>query len=185
MNKNKKIIIALLLIIIALIIAIGAIVIQPEKTSLIITSNTTLEHNDTLSVQLIDKNNNPLVNKTVSIDFSNNEGNITSINLTTDDKGIVKFNVENMTPGAYSINCSFIGDLYHKKTFLEENITINEEVIESSSEYTVANDYSNDPGAIYDHTTGTGWHATGEVIYDPRSESYWEHQGYNDWKELK
>ena len=55
MNKNEKIIIALLLIIIALIIAIGAIVIQPEKTSLIITSNTTLEHNDTLSVQLIDK----------------------------------------------------------------------------------------------------------------------------------
>ncbi|MCF0226396.1 MAG: hypothetical protein HUK28_03650, partial [Methanobrevibacter sp.] len=76
---------------------------------------------------------------------------------------------------------SFINQASQVNETIENNTTnitanLTEEVQSSSQE-------SSDPGAIYGQLDGK-MHYTGEIQYDPRSESYWRHDGYDHWTEL-
>lgn len=176
MDKKNLIIIILILYLFVMVITM-VVITHSKDTDLNILCESTLQNNDTFSIILTDNDGNPISNKNVSIDIIDANGEHNIQNLTTDENGTASF-IVNLTEGDYTFNCTFKGDFDFKSSYICQNITIKQPVIEYSS-----NGIS-DPGAIYDWATGTGWHYTGEVIYDPRSGSYWRHDGYNHFTEL-
>lgn len=76
MDKDKIIIIGLIIVIVALIVAL-AIAMQPptkENTKLKITSNKTLYEGDTLKVNLTDINGTPISGEVINISITNKNG---------------------------------------------------------------------------------------------------------------
>lgn len=144
MDRNKIIILALIIII--AILAVGLYSVMPHAkadTNLTINVNETIYQGDSIDIVLTDFNNTPLSNKTISVNISgNNVSNNYSIK--TNDKGIAKLKV-NESEGNYTINCTFIGDDEYNGNSTIENITVEIKqavITQSSTSSTLA---SNNP----------------------------------------
>ena len=135
--ETKNLIIICATIILAVIIVLSAVMYTNMGNETTIKSNIggTIQNGDEISLNLVDKNSNPLPNKTVTISFENKNGNVTSYDLTTDDNGEVDYKV-NLTEGNYTFTAKFDGELFLQSSDLNKSIEIENEVKSADSSST-------------------------------------------------
>lgn len=132
MDKDKIIIIGLIIVIVALIVAL-AIAMQPptkENTKLKITSNKTLYEGDTLKVKLTDINGTPISGEVINISITNKNGDSAAYSVTTNDKGVAKLKLDQKS-GKYAVNCTYGGNENYTWNNTTQNLEIKEEVVET------------------------------------------------------
>lgn len=188
MERNKMIIVALI-VVIALIL-IGLAVALPgfskEKTNITVQGgNDTISQGESINVKLTDVNGTPIDNETVNVTITkvNKTANKT-LNKTvkkktvhTNKKGVAKVKIDE-EPGDYIVDCTFSGN----DEFEEDTTTAEVEVVD----YDDADDYSEtqsddgDPGAFYSEQEGRTIY-TGEIHDAPDGHRYM-HLGYNEWE---
>ena len=111
---NDKTVIVLLLIIIALLVVLGIIVINPfdakTASAVSITANGTLYDGDYFSISLTDFNGTPLANQTVNVTIVDANGGENHQQITTDDGGNARLQLNGLTAGNYTFNVTYGGN---------------------------------------------------------------------------
>ena len=135
--ETKNLIIICATIILAVIIVLSAVIFTNMGNETTIKSNIggTIQNGDEISLNLVDKDSNPLPNKTVTISFENKNGNVTSYDLTTDNNGEADYKV-NLTEGNYTFTAKFNGELFLQSSDLNKSIEIENEVKSADSSST-------------------------------------------------
>lgn len=111
MDRNKIIIIAVIVIIIGLFIGFTVTMETPSKKAsrIVITSNSTLKVGDDITVRLTDLKGEPIKNETVNITLFGKDGSINYNSVITDKNGIGTLKIEK-SPGKYTNNATFSGN---------------------------------------------------------------------------
>lgn len=136
MDKNQKIIIALLVIIIA-ILAAGLITFMAhgfgsEDCKITINCEKTMKNGDDVTFKLTDLNKTPIANATISVKLIKGN-NIEEYNLSTNSKGKSVLTLTDMDDGKYKIECSFSGNNHYKSANATKQFKYSNEVTASSS----------------------------------------------------
>lgn len=178
MDRNRMIVVALIIIIAVLII--GLAVIMPnygkEKSNVTITNNDTVTKGDSIDIELKDVNGTPIENETVNVTITAKNGTSEQKSAVTNDKGVAKVEVD-VDVGNYTVDCKFEGNDNFTEDTTSEDIEVTVEVVEGdiSDSPTDA-----DPGAFYSAQEGRIIY-TGEVHEGPDGHLY-KHLGYNQWE---
>ena len=137
MDKNKILIIALIIVIIALACGLFATMSNNPKyaSNLTITSNSTLYEGDSICFKLMDSNNTPIANQTLNVTIKD-VNNTTSYSVVTNSSGMAELK-PNMSEGNYTINATFYGN----ENFTE-NSAVQEITIEKSADGQASNSHS-------------------------------------------
>lgn len=135
--ETKNLIIICATLILTVIIILSAVIYTNMGNETTIKSNIggTIQNGDEISLNLVDKNSNPLPNKTVTISFENKNGNVTSYDLRTDNKGKAEYKV-NLTEGNYTFTAKFNGELFLQSSDLNKSIEVEKEVKSTDSSST-------------------------------------------------
>lgn len=178
MEKNKLIIIALLVIIAALLVGIFALMPNFAKTDskLEIIGNDTINEGDNLQIKLTDTNGTALANQTINITITDKNQTKDYQSVVTNDEGIGELKLEK-DAGEYNVTISYDGNDSYKGCIATKNVTIKEEVVETSSSSTVS-----DPGAFYSAQSEEVIY-TGEIKDAPDGHK-WKHLGNNEWVKI-
>lgn len=146
MDKNKIIILALVIVIAILAVGLFSMVHNAKQdTKIIIDGNSTVHQGDTIDLILKDSNNASISNKTLNVTVGgNNELNNYLIN--TDDHGIAKLKI-NESEGNYTINCTFSGDDKYNANASSKNISVEilQAVVSSVSSDSSSSTVSSEP----------------------------------------
>lgn len=177
MDKNQKIIIALIVII--AIILIGLAVAMPnfgkQQANLTIKSNDTINQGESIKIELTDVNGTPIENETVNVTLTDENGTSDEKVAVTNKKGVAKVDVEDEDPGNYTVECTFEGnDNFTEDTIVEEVEIVEEDTSDISTQEDI------DYGAFYSQQEGRIIY-TGEIHAAPDGHRY-KHLGYNEWE---
>ena len=176
MDKNKIIIIALIIVIAALLAGIFAVMpnLNRQDTNLTLIGNSTITEGDSIEIQLTDANGNPLANQSINVTISdgNHESKYNPIITDENSTGILKLYE---SAGEYNLTISYGGNDNYKGCSIIQHITI-EKAVEAESSSSPS-DY--DPGAFYSAQAGRVIY-TGEVQNTPGG--LYRHLGYNEWE---
>ncbi len=109
--------------VIVLIVAAVLILMSPVSTSIDNISEESLSNGQDFAVKLTEYGI-PIKNQSIVVTFkdANNESN--SMILTTDSKGIAKIVLGGVTPGNYTVECSYSGDNAHCNTSLITSVEV-------------------------------------------------------------
>ena len=132
MEKNKIIIIALIVVIVALLAGIFAVMPNFAKadSQLEIMCNDTVDEGDTLQIRLTDANGTALINQTVNITVTDKDKNADYHSVVTDGEGIGELKLEK-DAGEYDISVNYNGNDAYKGCNATKNITINKKAAEA------------------------------------------------------
>lgn len=111
MKKNNILIIVAIILIIALVIGAVILIDSPTKkhSRISITSSSTLNEGDNISVKLTDMNGRPIKNETVNITIFGKDGSINYNSIITNKDGIGILKLEK-SAGKYTNNATFSGN---------------------------------------------------------------------------
>lgn len=127
MDKNKIIIIALIVVILALLA--GLFLSMPnfakKDSKLEIISNDTLDEDGQIEVKLTDLNNTPIVNQTVNITVTDENQTSTYFSAVTNDEGVASLKLDK-GGGNYTVNCSYAGNDNYTGSSSSQKLTIEE-----------------------------------------------------------
>ena len=183
MDKNKIIIIALIVIIAALLVGLAAMMMPnmaKQDTKLKFKSNSTLTEGDSLKVKLTDANGTALANQTVNVTVTNKDGSSDYHSVVTNEKGVGTLKLDK-NPGNYNITVSYSGNDKYKECNATKKITIEEQVAEAQVDSTSSSSSSNnDPGAYYSRQSLKTYY-TGDIVQEPGG-GYMRHLGNNRWE---
>ncbi len=117
-------------VVIIILVAIGVTAVYfiktaSDKTTLEITSNSTLSNGDLFTVKLANEEGVGIANKTINVVLEDDSGNINELNITTDENGTAEFNI-NANPGNYSVKCDFKEDGNYQSSMCTQDLTIKE-----------------------------------------------------------
>ena len=123
MNKEKSIIIVLCIIIVILIVCVAMFTLPmfKEESKLAI-ADKTINEGGKLVVVLTDAHGIGLPNATINIKLTDQDGITIDEDVTTNDKGKAKLNVEEK--GKYSVECTFKGEGKYAASSLSDNIKV-------------------------------------------------------------
>ncbi len=124
MDKRIK-----LIIIAVLVIAIGAyffISVNSHDTSLAITSNSTLQNGDFITVILKDQYRNVYPGEVIDVKILDESGWASHYNATTDENGEAQVLLEGMENGNYTVHANFNGTMFLHKSKAVNNLQIND-----------------------------------------------------------
>lgn len=173
-NKNKIIIIALIVIIIALLVAIITVMpnLNKHDTDLTFTSKSTLTEGDSIKIQLTDDNGTALANQTVNITITDKDKTSDYHSVVTDAKGIAKLKLDK-NPGKYEITVIYGGDDNYDSCNATKKITIEEKVVEQtqSSSSSSSDDY------VYSPQKGGYVKKSGQWDKDSNGNNIYSYQG--------
>ena len=132
MDKNKIIILALIIIIAALLIALAAIMpnMSKQDTNLKFKSNSTLTEGDSLKIKLTDANGTAIANQTVNITITGKDGSSDYHSVVTNENGAGKLKMDK-SPGKYNVTISYGGNDKYNGCNATKNIIIEEKVVET------------------------------------------------------
>lgn len=135
MEKNKIIIVALIVVIAALLLGIVAVMpnMNKQDTYLVFKSNDEITEGDFLKFELDDSNGTPLANQTVNITFSDGDDSSSYYSAVTNAKGIGKLTIDKGA-GDYLVTISYGGDDKFNGCSSTRNITVLEKVAEAQVE---------------------------------------------------
>lgn len=177
MDKNKIIIIALIIVIIALLVGIFAVMpnLNRQDTSLTFVGNSTITEGGFIEIQLTDTNGNPISNQSVNVTIKdeNQESKYNPVITDENGTGILKIYE---SAGEYNLTISYGGNDNYKGCSITQQITI-EKAVEAAQSSSSSSDY--DPGAFYSAQAGRVIH-TGEIQNSPGG--LYRHLGYNEWE---
>ncbi len=148
MNYNK-IILGLVIIFIIMIIA-GFFILNPSvaktDSKVIVTSNSTLNDGDTLSIYLSDLNNTPISNQTVNITIIDANGAQNRQVVTTDANGNGNLQLNGLTAGNYNISVSYGGNNKFNPCNTTQKLTMKEKEVESKVSSSSSGSSNSDSG---------------------------------------
>ena len=177
MDKNKIIIIALIVVIAILII--GLVAIMPnfgkEKSNITIKSNDTISQGESIKIKLTDVNGTPIDNETVNVTIKDENGTVEKKVAVTNKKGVAKLKVDE-DPGNYTVDVTFTGNDNFTENSTTQNVEVKAEIVDSEPSE------DNDSGAFYSAQEGRIIY-TGEIHDAPDGNRY-KHLGYNEWVQV-
>ena len=184
MDKNKMIILALIVVIAALLVGM-AFTMMPnmgkQDTKLKFKSNSTLTEGDSLKVKLTDANGTAIANQTVNIIIITNKNKSTDHSVVTNEKGVGTLKMDK-DAGKYNVTVSYGGNDKYNGCNVTKKITIEEKVAEAQVTSSSSGGSSdNDPGAYYSLQTHKTYY-TGDIVKEPGGNSYVRHLGNNRWE---
>ena len=148
MNYNK-VILGLVIIFIIMIIA-GFFILNPSvaktDSKVIVTSNSTLNDGDTLSIYLSDLNNTPISNQTVNITIIDANGAQNRQVVTTDANGNGNLQLNGLTAGNYNISVSYGGNNKFNPCNTTQKLTMKEKEVESKVSSSSSGSSNSDSG---------------------------------------
>ena len=133
MEKNKMIILALIVVIAALLVGMAAMMMPnmgKQDTKLKFKSNSTLTEGDSLKVKLTDANGTAIANQTVNIIITN-KNKSTDHSVVTNEKGVGTLKMDKDS-GKYNVTVSYGGNDKYKGCNVTKKITIEEKVAEAT-----------------------------------------------------
>lgn len=150
-NKNKIIIVALIVIIIVLLGAIFAMMpnMFKQDTKLKFKGNSTLNQGDYLKIKLTDNNGTAIANQTINVTITDENGGSDYHSVITNDNGNAAIQFEK-GPGKYKVTVTYGGNDKYNGCSATKTITVEEEVVEaevdssSQSQTSSGNQYSLD-----------------------------------------
>ena len=151
MDKNKIIIIALIVIIAVLLVGIAAMMMPnmaKQDTKLKFKSNSTLTEGDSLKVKLTDANGTALANQTVNITITGKNGSSDYHSVVTNKKGIGTLKLDK-NPGKYTVNVTYGGNENYTGNTTTQKLTVKEE------EKVVASQTSSSSDTYVERSDGT------------------------------
>ena len=180
MDKNKIIILTLIVIIVALLVGIFATMpnFSKEDTKLRIATNSTITEGDYIKVKLTDLNKTPIANQTVNITIIDKDNSSSYYSAVTNDKGVAKLKSDK-DAGEYGVKATYGGNNIYTESNATKNITIKEEVVEAQLSSTDSSSSNYDSGAFYSPQAGRVIY-TGEVLDGPAG--LHRHLGNNKWE---
>ena len=129
MEKNKIIVIGLIVVIVVLAAVLGVMMLSPHKeaTELSITSNSTIYSGDNLSVELKDSSKAPIANEFVNIVICDSTGKVvTNETVRTDSGGNANLALD-LDGGSYDVTVSFGGNANFTGNSTSQNLEIKED----------------------------------------------------------
>ena len=151
MDKNKIIIIALIVIIAVLLVGIAAMMMPnmaKQDTKLKFKSNSTLTEGESLKVKLTDANGTALANQTVNITITGKNGSSDYHSVVTNKKGIGTLKLDK-NPGKYTVNVTYGGNENYTGNTTTQKLTVKEE------EKVVASQTSSSSDTYVERSDGT------------------------------
>ena len=185
MDKNKIIILALIVVIAALLVGM-AFTMMPnmtkQDTKLKFKSNSTLTKGDSLKIKLTDANGTAIANQTVNITITNKNGASDNHSVVTNAKGVGTLKLDKGA-GKYNVTVSYGGNDKYNGCNATEKLTIEEKVDEVQSTSSSGSDSSSssnyDSGAFYSKQAGKTIN-TGDVYDTPAGKM--RHLGNDKWE---
>ena len=180
MDKNKVIILALIVIIAALLVGIAAMMpnITKQDTKLKFESNSTLTDGDSLQILLTDVNGTAIANQTVNVTITDKDNSCDIHSIVTNENGIGTLKLDK-TPGKYDVTINYGGNDKYNGCNASQNVDIEEKVVEAQPASTSSSSPNYDPGAFYSPQAGRVIY-TGEVMDSPGG--LHRHLGNNKWE---
>ena len=141
MERDKLIIIALIVIIAALLVCVATMIPNTTKqdTNLTFKSNATLTEGDSLKIMLTDVNGTAIVNQTVNVTITDENQTNDYQSVVTDEKGIGTFKLDKY-PGEYNVTISYGGNDNYTGCNSTKKITIEEKPQQTVSESSSSSD---------------------------------------------
>ena len=135
MDKNKWIIVALIIVIIALIIGLAAMMQAPTKedVKLTIKNKKVIDEGESIKIQLTDMNGTPIKGQAVNISVTDKEGTTDYHSVVTNENGVGKLKLDK-SPGKYTVNCTYGGNENYTANSTNQTLKIKEEPVEESAE---------------------------------------------------
>ena len=160
MDKNKIIILALIVVIAALLVGM-AFTMMPnmtkQDTKLKFKSNSTLTKGDSLKIKLTDANGTAIANQTVNVTIKDKDKSNSYYSVVTNEKGVGTLKLDKST-GKYDVTITYGGNDKYNGCNATKKITIKEKVAEaqstsssSSSSSTETPRYTTDEHGTYDN----------------------------------
>ena len=132
MEKNKLIIIVLL-VVIAVLLA-GILVSMPNyakaDSQLEIIGNDTLNEEDNYQIKLTDVNGTALSNQTVKITFTDKDNSTSDYSVVTNDEGVGEIKLDK-NAGEYDITVIYAGNDAYNSCNATKKLTIEEKIVEA------------------------------------------------------
>lgn len=191
MDKNKMIIIALIIVIIALLVGMFTIMphINKKDTNLTFISNSTLNEGDSIEIKLTDSDGNLLVNQTVNVTITDNNKTSIYYSVVTNGSGLGVLKLDKIA-GEYNVTISYGGNDKYNGCSATQKITIKDEVKQTVSESSTSSSSSSnsgssssssnvDSGAFYSAQAEKVIH-TGDVYETPGGKM--RHLGNDEWE---
>ena len=182
MNYNK-IILGLVIIFIIMIIA-GFFILNPSvaktDSKVIVTSNSTLNDGDTLSIYLSDLNNTPISNQTVNITIIDANGAQNRQVVTTDANGNGNLQLNGLTAGNYNITVSYGGNNKFNPCNTTQKLTMKEKEVESKVSSSSSGSSNSDSG--YGSYINGEWVSMSESEYANRYPALYHEQSLSEGK---
>ena len=196
MDKNKTIILVLIVIIVILANALVAVMPNFDKqdSQVIINSNSTVYQGDTIDIILKDSNNTPISNQTVYVNITGGNNSSFNYSIITDSQGVGKLKI-NQTEGNITVNCTFAGNDKYNANSTSKNLTVvikQTAFSQSSSSYSTGNSepeygsdsyvdkwdesQKNDGSWAYTHdqpVKSEGGHKYKRMYDEDKGKSYW------------
>lgn len=160
MDKNKIIILALIVVIAVLLVGM-AFTMMPnmtkQDTKIKFKCNSTLTEGDSLKVRLTDANGTAIANQTVNVTITDKDKSNSYYSVVTNEKGVGTLKLDKST-GKYDVTITYGGNDKYNGCNATKKITIKEKVAEaqstsssSSSSSTETPRYTTDEHGTYDN----------------------------------
>ena len=160
MDKNRIIILALVVLIIALLVGIFAVMPNMESkqdTNLTFKCNSTVSEGDFINIELTDANGTAIANQTVNVTIEDKDKFSDYHSVVTNDKGVGKVKMDK-DPGEYEITITYGGNDKYNGCNATKKITIDEEVVEATTSQSDNSDSSSQDSEREEYkTTSDGW----------------------------
>lgn len=170
MDRNRIIILALIVVVAVLLVGLVAMNANTTKEDAKLTfkSNSTLAKGDSIEVALTGANGTALANRTVNVTVTDNNMTKDYHSVVTNDEGIATLKIDK-DGGNYTVTVSFAGDDELKGCNATQNITVEEAVEEAPAESSTDSSDSStkDPDAIYYDSKYNIYYDSDGVIVDP------------------
>ena len=173
MEKNKLMIIGLIIVIIALIAGITIFSLSPMKDDckVSIKINEPFNEGDSIKIKLTDLNDTPIANQTVNITITDEDNANSYYSAVTNDKGVAKLKVDK-DEGNYNITVNYGGNDNFNPSNSTKKLKIEKEVVEaevsssstSSGQSSYTEKYTTDEHGVYDNEHGVYISGQGEGL---------------------
>ncbi len=163
MEKNKIIIIALIVIIAALLVGMVAMMVPnmaKKDTTLTFKGNSTIDEGGSIKIKLTDDNGNVIAGQTVNVTVKDKDKASSYYSVETNDQGIGTLKLDK-DAGKYDVTVTYAGNDKYKSCNATKKITIEEGTAEA--EQTSSSSSSDTRSAYAYKSDGTPMYSQAEV----------------------
>lgn len=160
--------------IIVLIVAVAVIVtlflsfgVSKEDTKINMMNDYSLNENSSIEIKLTDLNKTPISNQIIYIKIINEEGNVDEYSVETNYNGDGKLELNKISPGNYTVNCTYEGNDKYNPSNLSMKITIVEDVPE---EYSGQNTHAASSGSSSSSESDGYWETSIDAPFEYHTE---------------